>query len=392
MNKNRVIKIVPFFPPSGYAGGIENLAKGWSKTLICEYGYNIRVLTSKVLGERISISYKNKIQERYSSLIIKRTAAFILLTRPIMPFLAAKCLLEIKEFQPQIAHIYIPLAQDLLIAKVFKKSRIPLVITYAADPVLDRNINYFTKKIEKIYNHMLISTLELADYVVSTSQWYIRISPILRAISRKKIEVVYQGVDTRYFRPPTIEERKEIKKYLSEKYHISNKMPIIGFVGRLVPYKGLNHLLAAAKELKQFNFLIVGNGPLRKTLESKATENVLFLGRVSNEMLRKLYWAFDVTVNPSISRTESIPLTMLESMACGTPVIVTDVGGNREIFDNASHKFGILIQPEDEQLISAIIEALDKREYLSKGARLEAIKYDWKNVTKALHEIYQELI
>ncbi|MCC6019518.1 MAG: glycosyltransferase family 4 protein, partial [Candidatus Verstraetearchaeota archaeon] len=105
-----------------------------------------------------------------------------------------------------------------------------------------------------------------------------------------------------------------------------------------------------------------------------------------------LYWAFDVTVNPSISRTESIPLTMLESMACGTPVIVTDVGGNREIFDNASHKFGILIQPEDEQLISAIIEALDKREYLSKGARLEAIKYDWKNVTKALHEIYQELI
>jgi len=392
MNKNRIIKIVPFFPPSVYSGGIENLAKGWSETLVSEYGYNIRILTSKVLEEQISLSYNKEMRENYSPLVVKRTAAFILLTRPVMPFLIIKSFLEIKEFQPHLAHIYIPIAQDLLISNFFKKNNIPLVVTYAADPLLDRNINFFTKKIEKIYHHMLISTLELADYVISTSRWYTRISPILRNISRNKIKVVYQGVNVQYFRPPTLEERKEIKIYLSEKYRVHYASPIIGFVGRLVPYKGLNHLLRAAKELKQFNFVIVGDGPLRKTLESKATNNVVFLGRVSNEMLRKLYWAFDVSVNTAINRTESIPLTILESMASGTPVIVTNVGGNREIFDNASHEFGRLIQPVDEELISAIIEVLDKREYLSKGARLEALKYDWKNVTKPLHEIYQKLI
>jgi glycosyltransferase involved in cell wall biosynthesis len=390
MHTRRILKVVPFFPPSLYAGGVENLAKGWSDSLVRDYRCQVYLLSSEVLGEKYRLLCVNGIQQQHSYIVIRRTKAIVLLTRPIMPFLAMSCLSMVKEVKPEIVHLYIPLAQDLLISKIFKKCDFPIVLTYAADPILGES-SFLKSMIEKAYHATIISTLDLADYVISTTERYVMISPILRLVPRKKIRVVYQGVDTRYFRPSTEDERRRAKEGLRKKYNISNGTPIIGFVGRLVPYKGLRLLLSIAECLKSYAFFIVGEGPLRYSLEKAAGKNVFFLGRVSDEMLRELYWAFDLTINPSINRAESIPLTTLESMACGTPVVVTDVGGNKELFERASHVFGVLTEPEKEKLISAIDEVLNKREEFAMGARLEAMKYDWKQVTKALYEVYQEL-
>jgi sugar transferase (PEP-CTERM/EpsH1 system associated) len=171
----------------------------------------------------------------------------------------------------------------------------------------------------------------------------------------ERMSVMYNGVDTERF-APCKESRTAMRKELG----LPEESFVVGTVGRLVPIKDHRTLLKAAALLSgsriDVRVLLVGSGPERDKLQSLATGalegRVCFTGDSSrvSEMLN----AMDVFVLPSLG--EGMSNTLLEAMACGLPVLATNVGGNPEIIENDVN--GCLFTPGDAEWLASKLKFL----------------------------------
>ncbi|MDR0912505.1 MAG: glycosyltransferase family 4 protein [Methanobrevibacter sp.] len=168
-----------------------------------------------------------------------------------------------------------------------------------------------------------------------------------------------------------------IKSNIFKEFNISNNQPTIIFVGNLVKVKNLFNLLKAKKLMKNdANLLIVGDGQLSTKLKEFTSKNniknVIFTG--SRNDVDKILPMIDLLVLPSIS--ESFGLVILEALACGKPVIGSNIGGIREII---TEDVGILIDPNNPQEIANAIDLIlnnkNLREKFKKHARARAIEF-----------------
>ncbi len=126
--------------------------------------------------------------------------------------------------------------------------------------------------------------------------------------------------------------------------------PIVLFVGRLVRYKGVDVLLEAMRGVSA-TAILVGNGPEQVSLQRAAerlgvADRVKFLGEVSPDELAALYRACDLFVLPSITRQEAFGVVQIEAMACGKPVISTDLGTGSG-WVNQNGETGFVVPPRD---------------------------------------------
>lgn len=167
------------------------------------------------------------------------------------------------------------------------------------------------------------------------------------------------------------------------------------FAGRLSKEKGILTILETAKNLPDdIHLLIVGIGPEEKEVinSMKNNTNIHYLGYQPKEKTIPLIRGSKLLLQPSLA--EGISATLLEAMACKTPVIVTNVGGNVELFKN--NKTGILIEPENpEELLKKIIYLLNdqtKLEELSEAAFEKVQEYDWSNIGKKYLDLYKKLL
>lgn len=152
-----------------------------------------------------------------------------------------------------------------------------------------------------------------ADRVLADSE---RVKGMLRTeydVPASNISVLpIAGIDTESFRPfdiDTFEERVAI-----------------GTVGRLTAEKGYDDLLRCARRLgPSYQFYIAGDGSEREWLEANAPENVTFRGKIPNEEIPEFLNSVDVYFQPS--KQEGLCMTVIEAMACGLPVVASDVGG-----------------------------------------------------------------
>jgi glycosyltransferase involved in cell wall biosynthesis len=177
-------------------------------------------------------------------------------------------------------------------------------------------------------------------------------------ISADKIHVLPPAVDKRTFSPgPQARARRHLG--------IPLDASVIVWVGRLVAVKALDVLLDAVAQLvptlPELRLYLIGDGPLRRSLETKVvekalTQHVLFTGRVAHRALPDYYRAADVTVLPS--HWEGMPNTLLESQACGTPFVASAVGAIPQL---ANHGVDELVAPGDrQQLATAIATCLQR--------------------------------
>jgi glycosyltransferase involved in cell wall biosynthesis len=206
------------------------------------------------------------------------------------------------------------------------------------------------------------------------------------SIPKEKIAIIPNGVDTRYI--------KEVEPNSQE------RSSEITFVGRLVPYKGIDILLRATKLLKEKfkqdpRVNIIGKGPLKQHLLSLIEEfalapNVKLLDRVDDydELIRYLK-SSKLFVLPSFR--EGFSIAAIEAMASGLPVITFDVDSNaaREHVTNFVNGFKVL--PDARDLASSINNLLtqsDLRERMSRNAENYSSRYDWDRMITMLEKLY----
>jgi len=175
-----------------------------------------------------------------------------------------------------------------------------------------------------------------------------------------RLHVVYPGVDTELFKPK--------KARIDDKKHVL-------FVGRVSESKGFPELLEAVDYLPDDWVLDVVGEP-----KAEDTERIRYHGWVDKKDLPQYYNRADVFCLPS--RQEGTPLTVLESMACGTPVAASSVGGIPEII---GEKTGVLVE---ELTSEEIAQAIQEASFLDPDRiRDEALDYGWGNVADKLVDI-----
>ncbi|HEX5234122.1 MAG TPA: glycosyltransferase [Silvibacterium sp.] len=169
-------------------------------------------------------------------------------------------------------------------------------------------------------------------------------------ISRKRICVVYNGIDLSHMRPAP-----QLREPMRRSLGISDDQILVGNVSGLRKIKGVQMFVDAAAEAyrtdPRLRFLLVGDGDLRPQLEQSirnyGLEGIVRLNGPADDV-RPYLAAFDVAV--LCSHAEGFSNSLLEYMACGVPVIATDVGGNRE----ALGACGLLVRPQATDLAGAI--------------------------------------
>ena len=231
---------------------------------------------------------------------------------------------------------------------------VPVIIASVHD-------NYRTDKRPKrrIMNRILS---KITDKIVAVSEDVKEDIIRYDSIDPSKIEVIPNGIDVERFNPEknTTDIRKE--------FSLEEDDIVIGFIGRIVPAKGLEYLLNALpylkEEFKSIKLLIVGEGSLVEELKERAKknnifDNILFIGRRRD--IPEILASINIFVMPSIA--EGLPNALLEAMAMGKPIVTTEVGGIPEIVKNGFN--GLLVPPRDTLSLSKAIKELISNDRLA---------------------------
>jgi D-inositol-3-phosphate glycosyltransferase len=206
--------------------------------------------------------------------------------------------------------------------------------------------------------------------------------------SSRKISVVPCGVNLEQFK---ILDKAQARQYLS-----FNNDKIILFVGRIDPLKGIDKLIKALSYLQhipKLRLVVIGGGERSqreiKQLQElafnlKIQDSVTFLGLVKHEQLPYFYNAADACVVPSYY--ESSGLVALESLACGTPVVATDVGNHQSVIQQGETGY-VIRDNAPHRLADKIALLLSRPSTDTKSAQLIRAtvgKFSWSNIAEAI--------
>lgn len=219
-----------------------------------------------------------------------------------------------------------------------------------------------------ILRRLIKFVLKRADYVLVVNQT-LKDKVLELGINQDKVYITPNAVDVEKFNPQ--------KRELPSDMKMSADKPVLLFVGNLVFQKGVKYLLEAKKLMKNdAELLVVGDGPLRQELVMKVKDDgipdVVFVG--ARRDVDQIMPSADVFVLPSIS--EGFPITILEAMASGLPVVATNVGGISEVMNE---EVGIMLNPSSPmELARALDKILENKTLMTDmgvAAREQALKY-----------------
>ena len=206
-----------------------------------------------------------------------------------------------------------------------------------------------------------------------------------------RVFVIPNGVDTDHF-----VFDGEYRKRLREELGIDAAMPVVTIVAALRPEKNHNLFLAAARRVltkrHDAQFLVVGDGPLRETLEQTADRsglagNVRFLGSRSD--IAAILSASDIFA--LTSKNEASPVSILESMSCGLPIVAPNIGSISELVING--KTGILFEGEDpEEIGDHWLSLLNDRDVCGKLGAMARAHVTQHSSLEMMAEGYSSLI
>jgi glycosyltransferase involved in cell wall biosynthesis len=286
--------------------------------------------------------------------------------------------------QGAIVHLHMP--QPLAeLSVVVTRIRSPLVVSYHADI-------YRQRSLLSLYKPLVLRTLRQANVVITGSERLRASSPLLLEAG-VSARVVPYGIDVARWAP------EQIERAAVQELRVRYGHPHVLAVGRLVPYKGFDQLVTAARHLP-CSVVIAGEGRARPDLERQIhnlglEDRVHLVGEVSDTQLAVHLAAASIFVLPSINRAEAFGISLLEAQAAEVPVIATDVGtGTSEAFLPGGS--GSLIPPNDTHaLVAATSYLLDRpslrRSMGTRGRELVEARNSLQSMASQLTQIYDDL-
>lgn len=285
-----------------------------------------------------------------------------------------------------------PYLTSLIAGKLAKYYGKPFVLTQHNTFI---EYNNFFDQVE-LLNDLAIgkNNLNAADKIIAisnaTKDYVLRLGA-----KPEKVKVIYNGVDLARFRAIN-GKRQEMRKKLC----IPSNAVVILTVRRLVYKNGIDTLLDCAKIAVNKNpnivFLVVGKGPDLESVRMQIAQlgiqdKFRLAGFVSDADLPSYYNVGDLFVLPSKSG-EGLPLVALEAMACGLPVVATDVGGIKEIL---LEDYGKLVPPNQPELLADEVLEFAAVDFSSRKGELRARieeRFSWESNVERLSRLYEELI
>lgn len=226
----------------------------------------------------------------------------------------------------------------------------------------------------------ILQTAQAAAAVITVSM-RLQESLVALGADASKIVVLRNGVDMETFRP---DDRAAARRRL-----VLTARAIAVCIGNLVPEKGFGLAIESLVHLDGMHLVVVGDGPQRSELIAlsqrlKVAARVTFLSTMPQAELRHVYSAADVLL--LTSTREGWPNVVLESLACGTPVVATDVGAVREMLTNPV--VGRIVAERDARVFSAAVLELLRQTPSPLQVRQHAAQFDWRSVSRGQCEVF----
>lgn len=209
------------------------------------------------------------------------------------------------------------------------------------------------------------------------------LSEIYPHFPKGNYRIIPNGVDIKRFKP----KGEKLKEFPNN--------TIILFLGRLDPRKGLSVLLKAfpliKKKIPNALLLIVGKGSPPKDIPDNLRESIIFKGAIPNEMVPVYYRSADIYCSPALFG-ETFGIVLLESMACGTPVIASNIKGYREVIPDKTMLFekGNPISLANKAI--SILQDESKRKKIINISLETAQKYNWDNIAIKTENFYKNAL
>ncbi len=364
----RVLQIGKFYPP--HMGGIETHLQALCGEL--SHSIALRVIVAN--------DSRRRCDEVVDGVPVTRLPRlFNLSTAPVCPHMAR----EIRRADADVVHIHLPNPPALL-AYFASGHRGHLVLTWHSDIVRAPMI---TRAIAPVEHR----ALRRASACIATSRRYVETSPILRR-HRDRCRVIPYGIQSELFSKRDAQAIARIRGCFGT--------PLLLAVGRLIYYKGFEFLLDAMRDVDA-HLLLIGDGPLRETLERNARalrvrKRISFLGEIQNEALPPYYQAADVFILPSVARSEAFGIVQLEAMACGVPVVNTLLDSGVP-FVSLNGVTGVTVPPgAPRPLAAAINQLLDdpllRARYGAAGVRRASEEFSLGQMAQRTLDVYSAVL
>lgn len=283
----------------------------------------------------------------------------------------------LREFKPDILHAHYATSYGLIGAL---SGFHPYIISVWGEDV------YKFPNASGLHKSLLKYNLKKADEILSTSDI---MRNETRKYTHKDIMVTPFGVDTTEFR------KKEVEKDKDTIY--------IGTIKSIEDKYGIKYIIEATKLLlprmkhKKLKVLLVGSGTridhYKAIVKAEKLEDVIeFTGRVSFSEISNYHNLLDVFLNVSVDDSESFGVAVVEAMACETPVVVSDVGGLKEVVGLG--EYGVIVKKKDAEAIATAVEKIINDEAYVKMITAKARehvmkKYDFNVCLDKMIHIYK---
>jgi alpha-maltose-1-phosphate synthase len=329
-------------------------------------------------------SFKNLIPRQINSLLLKS---------PLLE--------ELIQQKPNIIHLQNPLPGLFFEEVVARAKAVGIKVVASTHGFVEVFNHYgFTNPVQKWLFHQLVTkpifrSLEKIDAILSG---YPQEKEELCAlgISDKKIHLVPNGLNPFFLDAPTSQEKTSVLK----KYNIDVDKPILLFIGNHTSNKGITTVLEVAAAISQKVSVVIGGKLLdpgepnrRKQKSPPASHvNLIFTDFLSLEDQRALYHLSSILLFPSLSDT--LPLTIIEAMSIGLPVIAYNIGG---ISFQLAENCGVVIESGDFTDYLQAIENLLQNSSQMKEIRVNSQArqknlFSWETAASKTIEIYEELV
>lgn len=299
------------------------------------------------------------VQEILDGVPVSRVPTWLTVaSSPLCPGMISR----LRAFRGDIIHLHLPNPVAVL-AYLASGRRGRLVATYHSDTVRQRFLG-------AAFEPFLHAALRRSNAIITTSPNYLETSSVL-ASHKERCHVIPLGIRIEDFDRCDPDSVSAVRQQYGERLIVS--------VGRLVSYKGFEHLVRAMSQV-QGNLVIVGKGPLHGTLSALASQlgvadRVHLVGKIDHENLVACLHAAKVFVLPSILRSEAFGIAQVEALAAGLPVVNTRLDSGVP-FVSLHEQTGLTVPPGDSHALAAAMNRLlddpNLGQSLGRAARLRA--------------------